>query len=281
MTAITDFPSLDAVRRRIAMQRRFWNPVYDHFACAYDAVDWFTANYTHTLRLHMLRFLPPPPARLLEVGIGTGRLHTLLAGRYDMAGLDLAPGMIRRTRRRLAQAGRRSDLAVASVYAIPWPANSFDAVFSTFAFSAFANADSALGEMVRVTKPGGSVIIVDAGDALDGNRMAHLLARIWEAMGDFMRDEAPWMKANGLAVHMSLVAAVEWCAERVPVGGAVVVGVERLGDRGAVRITGEAADGTAVAVSGAGCDAGFGGGLEVSPEPAAGGILLVAPVGRV
>jgi ubiquinone/menaquinone biosynthesis C-methylase UbiE len=187
--------------RRIAMQRRFWNPVYDRLAWAYDAVDWFTGSYTHALRLHALGFLPQPPAQLLEIGMGTGRLHTLLAGRYEMAGLDLAPGMVRRTQHRVATAGRRSALAVGSVYAIPWPGNTFDAVLSTFAFSAFADAQRALQEMVRVTQPGGTVIIVDAGDALDGNRMAYLLARSWEAMGDFMRDEVPLMEAQGLSVQ--------------------------------------------------------------------------------
>jgi hypothetical protein len=54
--------------------------------------------------------------------------------------------------------------------------------------------------MVRATRPGGRVIIVDAGEASDGNPVAHLLARTWSALGDTMRDEVPLMKARGLAV---------------------------------------------------------------------------------
>ncbi len=193
------------MQRKSAIQRTFWNPVYDRFANAYDAVDWFTGGYTHALRLYALDYLPPPPARLLEVGMGTGRLHAELAARYDMAGLDLAAGMVRKTQTRLARAGLRSALAVGSVYALPWPDaaadRGFDAVLSTFAFSAFVDAGAALDEMVRVTKPGGRVIIVDAGEALDGNRTAHLLARTWEAMGDFMRDERPLLQARGLAAQ--------------------------------------------------------------------------------
>jgi ubiquinone/menaquinone biosynthesis C-methylase UbiE len=191
-------PSPSIIRRRSAVQRRFWSPVYDRFAGAYDAVDWFTGDYTHALRLHALDFLPAPPARVLEVGMGTGKLHVVLASRYNTAGLDLAPGMVRRTQRRLAQLGSRSALAVGTAYAIPWPSDAFDVVLSTFAFSAFVNAGVALDEMVRVTRPGGSVVIVDAGEALDGNYKAHLLARCWEAMGDFMRDEVPLMATRGL-----------------------------------------------------------------------------------
>jgi signal transduction histidine kinase len=92
--------------------------------------------------------------------------------------------------------------------------------------------------------------------------------------------EGVTIQANGLAVHMSLVAAVEWCAEQVPVGGSVVVGVERVSGNPAVRVAGEAADGRPVPVSGTGCAAGVAGGLEVSADPSGKGFLLVVPDGR-
>jgi len=189
------------MQHKAEIQRRFWNPVYDRLAWLYDGVDWFTFNTTQRLRLPALEALPSPPARVLEVGMGTGRLHEALAARgYVMAGMDLAPGMVRRTRERLNARGLQSTLAVGSVYALPWPDQHFHAVLSTFAFSAFAHAGRALDEMVRVTKSGGQVIIVDAGEAMDGNAMAHLLAATWDAMGDYMRDERPLLAARGLAV---------------------------------------------------------------------------------
>jgi hypothetical protein len=55
--------------------------------------------------------------------------------------------------------------------------------------------------MIRVTRPGGSIVIVDAGEASDGNIGAYLLARLWEAFGDYMRDEAKEMANQGLAVR--------------------------------------------------------------------------------
>ncbi|HET89376.1 MAG TPA: class I SAM-dependent methyltransferase [Chloroflexi bacterium] len=186
---------------RRTIQRRFWNPVYDRLAHWYDGVDWFTGNTTHRWRRSALRYLPPAGSRVLEIGFGSGKLHTEMARQHRMAGLDLAPGMVHLTRRRLAARGLSSRLAVGSVYALPWPAESFDAVVSTFAFSTFPDAEAALDEMVRVTRPGGRVIIVDAGEASDGNRVAHLLARLWELMGDYMRDEVPLMEARGLAVE--------------------------------------------------------------------------------
>lgn len=186
---------------REKIQRHFWAPIYNRLAGLYDAVDWLTFNTTHRLRKRGLRRLPQPGSRLLEIGFGSGRLHLDLAEQYEMAGLDLAPGMARLTGRRLAARGRESNLCVGSAYALPWPDGHFDAVLSTFAFSALPDAGRALDEMVRVTRLGGRVIIVDAGEASDGNAFAHFFAWLWEAFGDFMRDEAPLMEARGLAVE--------------------------------------------------------------------------------
>lgn len=185
---------------RETLQQRFWNPVYDRLAALYDAVDWFTGNTTQRLRRPALRYLPPAGARILEIGFGTGRLHVELAKRYRMSGLDLAPGMIALTRQRLTARGLTSELKNGSVYTIPWPDAHFDAVLSTFAFSAFSDGTAALDEMIRVVRPGRAIIITDAGEAADGNLFAHGLAKLWELLGDYMRDEVPLMKSRGLQV---------------------------------------------------------------------------------
>jgi ubiquinone/menaquinone biosynthesis C-methylase UbiE len=198
------------------LQRRFWDRVYDRLAWGYDAVDWFTGGTTHRLRQIALPHLPPPPARLLEIGYGSGRLHNELAARYAMAGLDRAPGMARLTRRRLETGGRASALCVGDAYALPWPARAFDAVYSTFALSAIPDIERAIDEMVRVTRPGGRVIVVDAGEAMDGNGMARALAALWSAMGDYMRDERPYLDARGLQVERQ--DAGPWGSVHVVIG---------------------------------------------------------------
>jgi len=189
------------LRRRTdkaTLQRRFWDVIYDRLAALYDGVDWLTGGTTHRLRQRALCYLPPEGSRVLEIGFGSGRLHVELAERYTIAGLDRAPGMVRLTERRLAERGLSSDVQVGDATALPWAEATFDAVLSTFAFSAFPDADAALAEMVRVARPGGTIIIVDAGEAQDGNTMAHLLAQLWSAFGDYMRDEVPLMEAHGL-----------------------------------------------------------------------------------
>lgn len=189
------------LRRRVSretIQRRFWNPIYDRLARLYDAIDWLTAGVSHRLRRRALRYLPPEGSRVLEVGFGGGRLHVEMAQRWRTAGVDLAPGMAQLTRRRLRQRGLPSRLAVGSVMALPWSDGAFDAIVSTFAFSAFPDGEGALAEMTRVLKPGGRVIIVDAGESHDGNLVARLLAGTWALIGDYMRDEGPLMERQGL-----------------------------------------------------------------------------------
>lgn len=192
-----------AWRRRQALhkrlQQRFWNPFYNRLPALYDAVDWLTGNTTHRLRRHTRGFLPAPGTRVLEVGFGSGKLHVELAPHYALAGLDLAQGMVELTQRRLAARGLHSDLRQGDVTALPWPDASFDAVLSTFAFSAFTDPERAVDEMVRVLKPGGRLIIADGGRALDGNRIAAGFAALWELLGDAMRDERPLLEARGLA----------------------------------------------------------------------------------
>lgn len=178
------------------IQRNFWDVIYDRGACLYDSVDWFTFNTTHRLRRKALYYLPKS-ARVLEVGMGTGSLHVDLAtAGYPTSGLDLAPGMVRLTQQRMAAKGLSCDVKIGNVTAIPWENDTFDAVLTTFCLSAVADINKAIEEMIRVLKPGGRLIIVDAGPAQNGNTMASLLAWCWSALGDFIRDEACLLAEN-------------------------------------------------------------------------------------
>ena len=77
----------------------------------------------------------------------------------------------------------------------------FDIVLSTFVLSAISQAPKAIDEMVRVLKPEGKVVIVDAGVAKqttkedktvrDWNRtISSILASMWEILGDYIHDDS-------------------------------------------------------------------------------------------
>jgi ubiquinone/menaquinone biosynthesis C-methylase UbiE len=171
--------------------------------------DWLSPIYAAAQRLipvwrryteQVLPWLPATGA-VLEIGPGPGLLLEKLAGRHPLAvGLDLSPGMLREAGRRLRRAHRRTRLVRGDATHLPFAPSSFDAIATTFAFSAIPDGSAAMREMARVLRPSGVLALVDAGYPSDGNRMGSGLARLWELGGDFMREEAQLLEAAGLEI---------------------------------------------------------------------------------
>jgi ubiquinone/menaquinone biosynthesis C-methylase UbiE len=104
-----------------------------------------------------------PGARVLDVGCGTGRVALALAKLgYRTAGIDLAPGMVETARANAAALGLDVPFTQAAAEALPFEENSFDAAI--FACNGIGHLtpegkEHALGEMVRVTRPGGAILL--------------------------------------------------------------------------------------------------------------------------
>jgi SAM-dependent methyltransferase len=102
-----------------------------------------------------------PRGRVLEVGIGTGRLAARLAQvGYEMVGVDPSEAMLELARARAP--GVRTVRG--SGTALPFPDRSFDLVLTVAVMHHIADASDvrgALFEMVRVARPGGRVLVWD------------------------------------------------------------------------------------------------------------------------
>ncbi len=143
----------------------------------------------------------PASSSVLEIGPGPGVLLAQLAQRFRLAvGLDLSTGMLQQAQQRLGQACQPALLVQGDAVRLPLAAASFDAVALTFAFSAFPDGLGAMREMRRALRPGGLLVLVDAGLPGDGNCAGVALARTWQLFGDSMRDEASLMAQAGLTV---------------------------------------------------------------------------------
>lgn len=143
----------------------------------------------------------PASSAVLEIGPGPGVLLAQLARRFRLAvGLDLSTGMVQQAQQRLGQAGQPALLVQGDAARLPLAVASFDAVVLTFAFSAFPDGLGPMREMSRVLRPGGLLLLVDAGLPGDGNPMGAALAWAWTLFGDSMRDEASLMAQAGLVV---------------------------------------------------------------------------------
>lgn len=180
---------------------RFFNRViYNSLSRLYDSLDWLTFGAWWRLVRRALEYVPSGGA-VLEVGFGPGRLLVELSRRAERcAGLDLAWGMCRLARQRMRRANQSPLITRGSVFTLPYADNTFDTVVSTFAFSGFPDGPDAMREMVRVTRPGGRVVLIAIGLPPDGNRLGIFLARLWERMGDFLYDQPALMAGAGLKV---------------------------------------------------------------------------------
>ena len=122
-----------------------------------DAASTFDAFYGTAVEA--LELLGRPPARVLDLGAGTGLLAARVAGAYPRAGLvlvDGAPAMLEQARARL---GERAELHVADL-ADPLPAGPFDAVVSALAIHHLDDpGKQALFRRVREALPPGGVFV--------------------------------------------------------------------------------------------------------------------------
>jgi ubiquinone/menaquinone biosynthesis C-methylase UbiE len=135
---------------------------YAHVAWFYDA--W--GSLTEDKALHRLLQLASVRngSRVLDVGVGTGRLLTSLLVQNpdgENIGLDLSPAMLAHARKRLARIGKLEHwrLEAGSAYDLPFADNGFDSLFSTFMLDLLPEEDypELLGGFRRALKPGGTL----------------------------------------------------------------------------------------------------------------------------
>lgn len=142
--------------------------------------------------------LPAPGARVVEVGCGTGRLtRMLLDAGMCVTATEGAAAMLDEARDQLGGPSDTLSLAVADARALPFGDDTFDAGVAGWVFGHFtgwmpetweAEVDRAVGELERVVRPGGDLVILETlGTGTDAagpphERLAAYYARL-EAAG--------------------------------------------------------------------------------------------------
>ena len=111
---------------------------------------------THEL-LHFCAF--SPGARALDIGCGPGHSLELMARECGLrpSGIDPSPAM-------LAKAGQQAPMAElhqGTASALPWASASFDGVLCECVLSLTEDMHTSLGEIHRVLKPEGRMILTD------------------------------------------------------------------------------------------------------------------------
>ncbi|MEZ0290323.1 MAG: class I SAM-dependent methyltransferase [Sulfolobales archaeon] len=114
------------------------------------------------------RYISSRGLKILEVSTGFGiNTYTLLKLIESLGGLlvsiDIDPRMIDRARRIFREYVDKKilRLEVADAEKLPYEDNTYDLVVSHTTLHHINNLDKALGEMIRVLKPDGKIIIID------------------------------------------------------------------------------------------------------------------------
>jgi ubiquinone/menaquinone biosynthesis C-methylase UbiE len=116
-------------------------------------------------RLRLLALAPGQ--RVLEVGVGTGefarRVAAAVAPTGSVTGIDLSAAMVATATERIVGTGLALTFQVGDVHHLDFPDHSFDGSCATSVFQHVDDPLRGLQEMVRVTRPGGRIVVSDGG----------------------------------------------------------------------------------------------------------------------
>jgi len=152
-------------------------PGAETFRASTDAYDRHVGRYGPQLASALIEFAGVAPGmRALDVGCGPGALTAKLAerlGTSNVSGADPSEPFVEACRARLPGV----EVVVAAAESLPFADSGFDAVLSQLVVNFMRDAETGLGEMARVTRPGGVV----ASCVWDYAGEMTLLRAFWDA----------------------------------------------------------------------------------------------------
>lgn len=138
------------------MRRSFW----DRIAFAYDWAERLNGRAVKAMA-QQAAHLTPRGALVLDCAAGTGELAIAMASRAGrVLCTDLSQAMLERSRRKARRRGVvNMDFAVQDLTCLSIGDDTFDAVAAGNVLHLLRQPERAVSELLRVTKPGGLVIL--------------------------------------------------------------------------------------------------------------------------
>lgn len=139
----------------VARQRRVWNkqaPRYDRQIAIFDK-NWFGGGRQWLGQRAR--------GRVLEVAVGTGRNLPFYPADVTLTGIELSPGMLAIARQRAVTLNCDVDLREGDAEHLSFDDGAFDTVLCALALCTIPSPVAALGEMRRVLRPGGRLLLLD------------------------------------------------------------------------------------------------------------------------
>lgn len=134
----------------------------------------------------LLPLLPAPPARVADLGAGTGTLSVLLADDgYAVDGVDFSPAMVRLAREKVAghPAADRVSFVEADAAAPPLTAGAYDVVLCRHVLWALPDQVEVLLRWAGLLAPGGRLVLVEGSWATGAGLTAEQTVALVEQTG--------------------------------------------------------------------------------------------------
>jgi phosphatidylethanolamine/phosphatidyl-N-methylethanolamine N-methyltransferase len=153
----------DAASRALsvtAVENDFVESVYEKLAKVYDLT---FGPALHPGRLVALEGMGLRPGdRVLEVGVGTGINAPLYPRNCQITGIDFSAKMLAKAHERVERKGLRNvRLMEMDAANLSFPDNAFDVVYAPYVISVVPDPVRVVGEMRRVCRPGGKIIVLN------------------------------------------------------------------------------------------------------------------------
>lgn len=134
--------------------------IYYEFSHLYDRL--FTRVFSPRIERVIRSLKIPPGAQVLEVGVGTGLSFAAYPSHCQVTGIDLAPEMLDQAQEKIDRYGWR-HLKVMEMDAmnLKFADHSFDYVMAFHVVSVVPNVQRLMREVLRVSKPGATVVIIN------------------------------------------------------------------------------------------------------------------------
>ncbi|HUP94206.1 MAG TPA: methyltransferase domain-containing protein [Burkholderiales bacterium] len=142
------------------MNREQIERVYSNYAGVYDRL--FGRVFQDSREVVVRNLSIQPAARVLEVGVGTGLCLPLYPAHCEITAIDVSDAMLQKA------AARVKELGLANVKLLQMDAgqmtfadDSFDLVIAAYVVTAVPDYRKLMSEMVRVSRPGGRLVLLN------------------------------------------------------------------------------------------------------------------------
>ncbi|HEX8995575.1 MAG TPA: class I SAM-dependent methyltransferase [Ktedonobacterales bacterium] len=210
---------------------------FDAVAHIYDDTRGYPPGVERTIAEAFMRYGPiAPAARVLEIGVGTGRIALPLLERgAHVTGVDISERMIDRLRAKYAAARTAHpaapwgelEITLGDISALPFAASAFDAVIAVHVLHLVPQWRQALDEALRVLRPGAPLLL--GQDVAHGSYVSHPLQDEWVQIvrelgfeprrvgAESFNEILAAARGRGLRVEEWMVA--DWVAASTPAEG--------------------------------------------------------------